>query len=78
MTEDQGTTPPETPQAAPAPEAVTTDQAKAEAPKGNPGTGRFSVYDTQLARYVGGVRDTKPTAAEARKLAPNGHTVVEV
>lgn len=40
----------------------------------------YAVYDTQLRRYVGGVYglDDKPSAAAARKLAPNGHRVVKV
>lgn len=47
-------------------------------PKGNPGSGRYCVYDTQLLRYVGDVRDDKPSAKEARELAPGGYRILEV
>ena len=41
------------------------------------GTG-YAVYDTQLMRYVGGVTTDKPSAADAKKLAPNGHRIIKV
>lgn len=57
---------------------ATDDPAVNAAPRGNPGGGRWSVYDTQLARYVGDVTTKKPTAKEARALAAHGHAIVEV
>ena len=56
----------------------TTTQRDENVPAGNPGSGRYSVYDTSLQRYVGGVHDSKPSKDDADKLAPNGHSIVEV
>lgn len=45
-------------------------------PKAGTGSGRFAVYDNRYLRFVGGVSDSKPTKAEAKKLA--GHDDVEI
>lgn len=42
-------------------------------PEKEPRTGRFAVYDTTLARYVGGVHGSK---AEAEKAAEGDHLTV--
>lgn len=59
------------------PEDTNTQPAE-NVPAGNPGSGRFAVYDTSLQRYVGGVQDSKPSKSDADKLAPKGHSIVEV
>ena len=54
-----------------------TTGAMFTAPNGNPGSGRFAVYDLQLGRFVGGVTDKRPTDTAAAKLAEH-YAVVEV
>lgn len=49
-----------------------------EVPEGTADTGRYSVYDRELGRYVGGVTADKPTLAEARKIGGKHAAVVEV
>jgi hypothetical protein len=58
----------------PAPDPAQTDEApvreaapnpKFDPPKGNPGSGRFAVYDTTLGRYVGNVVDSKSDASKS-------------
>lgn len=85
MTDTQPEAPTPAPQDPPAPEVpevVTTEvptlpEYRATPPKGTPGTGHWSVWDTQLERYVGERSATKPSAADARKLAPGGYRLIE-
>lgn len=67
------------------PEATASDTANVHqlvdddgVPLDNPDGQLYAVYDTQLMRYVGPVTEAKPTAKEAKALAPNGHKVIKV
>jgi hypothetical protein len=66
MTEnDQGSTLPTPGGDGGTPEPVTTTKAKPT------GSGRFAVYDRRILQYVGGVAESKPTKAEAKRAV--GH-----
>lgn len=67
MTEQQLPTP--TPEPTPAPEPTPDVAPKPEAT----GSGRYAVYNTTLGQYVGPVTTSKPKAAEAKALVPQGH-----
>lgn len=90
MTEQPNSPGPDAPSPAPGPSDDEIDTAgverrepaptpKFDAPKGNPGSGRFAVYDTTLGRYVGNVVDSKSEAgkSDAAKAAES-FKVVEV
>lgn len=49
-----------------------------DVPEGTKDTGRYSVYDRQLGRYVGGVTTEKPSATDARAVGGDHAAVVEV
>lgn len=66
----------------PTPEAggtYTVPEYKPTAPTGNKGSGRFAVYDMTLERYVSEVSDSKPSSADAKKLAgDHSYRIIEV
>lgn len=49
-----------------------------DVPEDIPGSGRYSVYDRDLGRYVGGVHSDKPTAAQAKAIGGDHAAVVAV
>lgn len=67
-----------TPEAQPEPEPAGPMFALPEDAADDVATG-YAVYDQQLGRFVGGVTKSKPSKAEARKLAQDhDHGIVRV
>jgi hypothetical protein len=80
---DEGTptpTPTPEPPAEDGPVVVSMEDAKAELPPDNEGSGRFAIFDTTLGQYVGPVRDAKPSRSDIKAVVAEGHsyTVLEV
>lgn len=59
-------------------ENTDTTEAAPDVPEGNPGSGRFAGYRTDLMQYAGGVHDSKAKATKAARDAGASAGAVEV